>query len=260
MTRKRDNLRWWLATLAMAAGVCMTVALGLWQMDRAAQKSAWHAAQQAQASASMLDAQAVRSQLAASAEAAEGLQQRRITLRGQWLPAHAVYLDNRQMQGRPGFYVLMPLQLEHGDAVLVQRGWIARNFQERQTLQAIETPPGTVQVKGVLSGAPARTYALTDGDAPDAQNPQIRQNLNLPAFVQATGLALWPVTVLQTGSASEGLLREWPQPSSGIATHHGYAFQWSAIAAVLASMLVWFQWLQPARARRIHNTNTVSRP
>src|SRR5690606_12011352 len=113
---KRDNLRRWLATLAMAAGVCITVALGLWQMDRAAQKSAWHAAQQAQASASVLDEQAVRSQLAASAEAAAGLQQRRISLQGQWLPAHMVYLDNRQMQGRPGFYVLMPLQLGHGDA------------------------------------------------------------------------------------------------------------------------------------------------
>ena len=257
MSRKRENLRWWIATLAMLAGVGVTFALGLWQLDRAAQKSAWHAAQQAQASASVLDAQALRTQLA-STDAVAALQQRRISLQGQWLPAHAVYLDNRQMQGRPGFYVLMPLLLEQGDAVLVQRGWIARNFEQRQVLQPIETPTGTVQVEGVLAAAPARTYALADGDAPDAQQPQIRQNLNLPDFANSTGLALWPVTVLQTGAASQGLQRNWPQPSSGIATHHGYAFQWFAIAAVLLSMLVWFQWLQPSRQRRSSSASPSS--
>lgn len=258
MSRKRENLRWWLATLAMLLGVAVTVALGLWQLDRAAQKSAWHAAQQAQAHAAVLEAQGLRALLQSTADPVAALQQRRIRLQGQWLPAHAVYLDNRQMQGRPGFYVLMPLQLEQGDTVLVQRGWIARNFQERQALQAIETPSGLVQIEGVLTGAPARTYALADGDAPDAQQPQIRQNLNLPDFAKATGLALWPVTVQQTGAPSEGLQRDWPQPSSGIATHHGYAFQWFAIAAVLACMLLWFQWLQPARARRLHNTASTA--
>lgn len=254
MSRKRENLRWWLATLAMLAGVAVTFALGLWQLERAAQKSAWHAAQQAQASASVLDEDALRALLASTTDSVTALQQRRISLKGQWLPAHSVYLDNRQMQGRPGFYVLMPLLLEQGDAVLVQRGWIARNFEQRLALQPVETPTGTVQVDGVLAGAPARTYALADGDAPDVQQPQIRQNLNLPDFAKYTGLVLWPVTVQQTGTASEGLQRNWPQPSSGIATHHGYAFQWFAIAMVLACMLLWFQWLQPARAHRLHNT------
>ncbi|MEG1374939.1 MAG: SURF1 family protein, partial [Comamonas sp.] len=81
-------------------------------------------------------------------------------------------------------------------------------------------------------------------------NPHIRQNLNLTAYAQTTGLPLWPVTVVQTGAASEGLLRAWPQPSSGIATHQGYAFQWFAIAAVLAAMVLWFQFLRPARSAR----------
>ena len=67
------------------------------------------------------------------------------------------------------------------------------------------------------------------------------------ALWQASGLPLWPVTVVQAGAASEGLMRAWPQPSSGVATHHGYAFQWFAISAVLAVMVLWFQWLRPLR-------------
>lgn len=255
MTRKRGNLRWWLATVASTLGVCLGLALGFWQLDRAAQKTQLHTAMQAQSSAQVLDARAVHERLARGDAALAGWLYRPVALQGQWLAAHTVYLDNRQMQGRPGFFVFTPLQLPSGDAVLVQRGWIARNFQDRQSLQPIDTPAGVVTVEGQLAGPPGRLYALEEGDAPDAHNPRIRQNLNLPAYAQATALPLWPVTVVQTGAASEGLLRAWPQPSSGIATHHGYAFQWFAIAAVLAVMLLWFQFLRPARfARQRHAT------
>lgn len=251
MTRKRDNLRWWLATLGGICGVVLGMALGWWQLDRAAQKKQLHLAAQAQGTAPMLEEHTIRPHLQAmeqdSTAAAQWLH-RPIQLQGQWLEAETVYLDNRQMQGRPGFYVLTPLQLATGDVVLVQRGWIARNFQDRTALQAVTTPPSRVQVQGVLAGSPARLYALgpEQADAHHAQ-PRIQQNLSIQDYAKATGLALWPLTVVQTGVASEGLLRDWPQPSSGIATHHGYAFQWFAIAAVLAAMLLWFQFLRPRR-------------
>ena len=252
MTRKRGNLRWWIATLCGVCGVLLGIALGLWQLDRAAQKKQLHAAAQAQAEAPLLDAgllsQRFAHNLRDGGDAGAWLH-RRIQLQGQWLAAYTVYLDNRQMQGRPGFYVLTPLQLEDGGVVLVQRGWIARNFQDRTALQPVTTPAGSVQVQGVLAGPPARLYALGQEDVAPPQQPRIQQNLSLPAYAKATGLALWPLTVVQTDAASEGLLRDWPQPSSGIATHQGYAFQWFAIAAVLATMLLWFQFLRPRRRR-----------
>ena len=56
--------------------------------------------------------------------AAAGLLHRPVILHGHWLAAATVYLDNRQMNGRPGFYVLTPLQLDdRPEVVLVQRGW-----------------------------------------------------------------------------------------------------------------------------------------
>ena len=250
MTHKGGNLRWWVATVVGALGVCLGIALGFWQLERAAQKTRAQAALQAQSNAAPLDARAVQERLSIHSDVPAEWMHRPIVMQGQWLPDHTVYLDNRQMQGRPGFFVLTPLQLDGGHVVLVQRGWIARNFQDRLALQSIETPAGVVSVQGQLAASPARLYALGDADAPDAAHPHIRQNLDVSALAQATGLPLWPVMVVQTGPASEGLLRQWPQPGSGVATHHGYAFQWFAIAAVLAAMLLWFQILRPARAAR----------
>lgn len=257
MTHKRGNLRWWLATLVGSLGVCVGIALGCWQLDRATQKMHWQATVQAQSQASRLDAEAVQAALALHTVLPESWLHRPIVLEGQWLPAHTVYLDNRQMNGRPGFFVLTPLQLIDGGVVLVQRGWIARNFQDRSALQPIDTPAGKVTVQGRVASAPARLWEMGDAESGDITAPAIRQNLALNDFAQASQLPLWPFTVVQSGVASEGLLREWTQPASSIATHHGYAFQWFAIAAVLAGMLLWFQFLRPFSRARYHHAQSL---
>jgi cytochrome oxidase assembly protein ShyY1 len=58
-----------------------------------------------------------------------------------------------------------------------------------------------------------------------------------------------PVLVLQTGPASEGLQREWAAPNTGIDKHHGYAFQWFGLSALVLGLYVWFQWIVPLRRR-----------
>jgi surfeit locus 1 family protein len=55
-----------------------------------------------------------------------------------------VYLDNRQMNARQGFFVVTPLQLATGDAVLVQRGWMPRDLTDRSRLQPLPDQPGEV--------------------------------------------------------------------------------------------------------------------
>ena len=55
-----------------------------------------------------------------------------------------VYLDNRPTDdGRVGFYVMMPLKLASGVVVMVNRGWLPRNFEQRTNIAAYQTPePG----------------------------------------------------------------------------------------------------------------------
>jgi len=175
----------------------------------------------------------------------QGLMHRRIELNGHWLPEHTVYLDNRQMNGRPGFYVLTPLKLRpSGIVILVQRGWAARSFLDRAALPVVLTPAGDVTVSGHLAPWPSRLY-----DFGGNETGPIRQNLDLSHYRQQTGLPLLGVSVQQTGTESEGLLREWPVVASGVEKHHGYAFQWFGLSALIASLYVWFQIVQPRRKK-----------
>ncbi|MDB5883336.1 MAG: cytochrome oxidase complex biosis factor-like protein [Ramlibacter sp.] len=230
--------RFWLITAAAVTGIAVTLALGIWQMSRAAQKLALHAAiEQRQALAPVS-----QGELLASRNPAD-LLHRTIVLRGSWVGSRTVFLDNRQMQARIGFYVVTPLRLEGSDAaVLVQRGWAPRNFVEREKLPPVTTPEGVVEVRGRLAPPPAKLYEFA-GAAPGP----IRQNLDLAQFRAETGLPLLALSVQQLGEPSEGLLREWPEPASSVATNYGYAAQWWALSILIAILYVWFQFVAPRR-------------
>ncbi|WP_084153820.1 SURF1 family protein [Simplicispira psychrophila] len=217
-----------------------TAALGRWQLDRAAQKEALHAAIEARSRLPVLDGASFGVPSGAAADI-PALLHRRVLLRGQWLPQYTVFLDNRQMQGHVGFFVVTPLQLSQGaGVVLVQRGWAPRNFQDRTALPAIDTPTGPVQIAGRLALPPSRLYAL-GGDTPMQQASPIRQNLDMTAFRIETGLLPADVAVLQTDAGSEGLQRDWPAIQTGVEKHYGYAFQWFGLCTLVALLYVWFQ-------------------
>jgi surfeit locus 1 family protein len=168
---------------------------------------------------------------------------RQVVLRGTLLAQHTVFLDNRQMRGKPGFYVVTPLRLEGtGSVILVERGWVQRNFVQRDKLPDIATPQGAVELGGRLAPPPAKLYEFAG-----TERGPIRQNIDLAQFRAETGLALLPLSVQQTGEPSEGLLREWPEPASGVEKHYGYAFQWWALSALIAILYAWFQFIAPRR-------------
>jgi len=225
--------------MAAALGAAAGLALGAWQLSRAAQKNAIHAAQLQQRSMPAL----VGRELAAVGKP-DAVAWRPVRLQGRWLAGQTVFLDNRQMHGRPGFDVLTPLRIDGTDAaVVVQRGWVQRNFLDRTKLPPVETPDGLVEVNGLIAPPPPKLYAFAA-----AESGPIRQNLDLEEFRARTGLPLLTgLSVQQAGPASEGLLRDWTQPASGVEKHYGYAFQWFALSALIAILYVWFQFIAPRR-------------
>jgi surfeit locus 1 family protein len=240
VNRSNSRRRALLVLLATVLGVAVAARLGWWQLDRAAQKVALQTAQQARSGLPPLEA----SSLARSAEEAAAQHHRPVRLQGHWLPERTVYLDNRQMNGRPGFFVVTPLRLQEGnDAVLVQRGWVPRDMQERTRLPAVPTAAGAVEVLGRIAPPPSRLYEFAGQEA-----GPIRQNLDLADFSRETALSLRPVSVLQSDSADtagDGLLREWLQPAADVHKHYGYAFQWFALGALMTGLYVWFQLVRP---------------
>jgi surfeit locus 1 family protein len=258
--RSARPARSWLVLVAALLGVALTARLGFWQLDRARQKLDLQARITSRAELPAV----LQAELAHDAAAAEAQHYRRITLRGRWLAERTVYLDNRQMNARQGFFVLTPLLLASGDAVLVQRGWSARDFNDRTRRQPLATATGEVLVPGRIAPPPSKLFALGG-----AESGPIRQNVDLAALAGEIGVALRPLSVQQTAearpadadadasapdgpdaAAGDGLLRQWPVPTLDVGKHHGYAFQWFALCALITGLAVWFQLLRPRLARR----------
>ncbi|SEK58627.1 SURF1 family protein [Roseateles sp. YR242] len=238
--------------VATLLGVVVAAALGTWQLDRAAQKIAL---QQALTLRGNLAPLATGDLPSADDPPAEALLHRRASLQGRWDPdpRHTVYLDNRPMDGRVGFLVLTLFQLTgRSEALLVQRGWVPRDAANREHLPALINPQGDVRIEGRLAGAPSRAFEL---GTPVKAGP-IRQNVELSAFQDETGLRLLPLVLLETDGPSsgtpsaDGLLRHWPPPAVDVHKHYGYAFQWFALGALILGLYVWFQVLAPLRRDR----------
>lgn len=235
------NVRFWVVTFAALLAVSLTFSLGQWQVRRAADKLALQAAIDAQSSRPALDNQA----LLASRDRAT-LVHRQALLQGVWREAHTVYLDNRPMGGKPGFWVVTPLALEGGRPwILVQRGWVPRDFNDRTRLPAVSTPPGLVSVPGRMAPPPSKLYEFAG-----EPGGRIRQNLDIAAFSAEIGEPLMAVSLLQTGAPGDGLLRDWPAPVLGVDKHYGYAFQWFGLCALVTGLYVWFQLISPRRKKR----------
>jgi len=249
MTPALHSPRFWLLTAAAVLVAGTTFSLGQWQLRRAAQKEALQAAVESKGRLPALDTRT----LIASPDMAQEIH-RPAVLKGSWRPEHTVYLDNRPMAGKTGFVVLTPLVLEGGtQAIVVQRGWVPRNFADRARLPEVATPTGTVTVEGRIAAPPSRLYEFQG-----VESGRIRQNLDLQAYRAQTGLPLLEVSLLQTGAASEGLLREWVAPNLGVDKHYGYAFQWFGLCALVFILYGWFQLVLPLRARS-HSRRPKSR-
>jgi surfeit locus 1 family protein len=230
--------------LAVAlAGTLLAARLSLWQLDRAAQKEALQATLDSRTSLPRVSA-AELAQAVDSPSAVAQLLYRKVLLNGRWLADQTVYLDNRQMNARPGFIVVTPLQWS-GGTVLVQRGWLARDNNERTRLPLLVTPKGEVEVRGRIAPSPARLYEFSG-----AASGPIRQNLDIEGFSREMGLALLPVSVLQDeGAAADGLLRAWSRPALDTQKNYGYAFQWALLGALIVGLYVWYQIVRPRMAR-----------
>ena len=231
MTARSLPLRFWLLTAASLAMAVLTLNLGLWQLARAHQKIAMREAIERQQQLPAADATALGPGVSAD------LVYRTIHIRGSWLAGHTVFLDNRQMNGKVGFFVLTPLKLENAPlAVLVQRGWAQRSFVDRAALPAVATPTGTVEVTGRIAPPPSKLYEF----APSGRGT-IRQNLDIVGFSTEVGVPLAPLSVMQLDAAADGLARDWPVVDTGVEKHYGYAFQWFALCGLIVLLYAWFQ-------------------
>jgi surfeit locus 1 family protein len=253
-----SRLRFWIVALTAALSCVLALNLGVWQLKRAAQKQAWVTSIQTQGAMPELSG-TDWSSLQTSQAVADTALHRLIRLQGTWLQAHVVFLDNRQMNSKPGFYVITPLRLNNGEVVVVQRGWVQRDFMQREQVPDVRTSNATVTVLGRLAPPPSQLYSWDN-----TQLTQIRQNLNWSEFADEVGSPIGLLSVAEldetrqtdgvaNDAVSDGLLRQWPAVDAKLHTHYGYAVQWFALALLVAFLYIWFQWIAPRRVKQAHS-------
>ena len=217
------RLRLWplIATLVL---VCIGCALGQWQTRRAEQKEALFQAIE-KASASPLISLNKRS----ADNAFVSFQ--RLVVEGEFVQDWPLYLDNRPLHGRAGFYVLMPFRVAGTHKlILIARGWQMRNSLDRAKLPVLKTPSGQITLNGMVRDQLDRVMQL--GQSEKVKPGSIIQNLDLADIAAQTGMAFYPFVLEQTSELPDDLQRDWPLPSSGAEKHRAYAFQWYGLAAM----------------------------
>jgi surfeit locus 1 family protein len=219
-------------TLAVLVLLPTFLFLGWWQLQRAEEKRQL----QAQYDALARDEPVWVSR---HAESAEALRFRRVRARGVYEPRYQILLDNRVHQGQAGYHVLTPLRLEASDMrVLVNRGWVPLG-ESRDRPPALETPGGVVEVVGVATLPSEVPLKLVAPPGAGSWQP-VWPYLDIASYRAATGFPVQPVVVLlDPQSPAGGFGRYWTRLDAGIAVHHGYAFQWFALALALVAIYVY---------------------
>jgi len=223
----RFRPRLW-STIGAAVVITIMVQLGNWQLSRAQEKESRQERLDllSQEPAVVLPPTEVK---------LEDFQYRQVEARGEYVPGHTIYLDNKIYRGVAGYHVITPLKIGTSSMhVLVNRGWAPAD-RDRSKLPEAAPPPGQVSVSGIATTATQKTLELSQ----DLVSGRVWENLNIDRYRSATGLSLQPVMILQKDDVQDGLVRQWPRPDSGSAKNLGYAVQWFAMAlAVLIIYLV----------------------
>jgi cytochrome oxidase assembly protein ShyY1 len=216
-------LRWLLALL----GVPLLFGLGYWQLQRAEQKRMW------------LEQQAVEP-LTRAESALKQLERQAwvpVRLEIELLPYRIFLLDNRTLNGRVGYEVIIPARVDQGAPWLASLGWIEAPSR-RDRLPVLQLERQRLQVDGLLAH-PAGSMTLADLPA-EVGWPRRIQSVDLDQIRQALGIdveavMLHLITPVSDQITPRGDIRRGISPQR----HQGYAVQWFALALTLLLWLLW---------------------
>jgi surfeit locus 1 family protein len=218
-----------LPTLVVLALLPLLLTLGAWQLQRADEKSALLASQEARRQA---PAQPI-GELERSADPAF----QRVLLRGYFDAEHSLLLDNRTRDGRVGVELLQPFYDQpSGLWLLLNRGWLP--WPDRRTPVSFSTPDGALQLQAWIYVAPGESFQL-QADQPGNAWPQLLTRVDAGALWRQLGRAGWPYELrLLPGPAA--YQADWAVVAMGPEKHLGYAVQWFALAVALACLFIYF--------------------
>jgi surfeit locus 1 family protein len=213
----------------------LLLALGFWQLDRAAQKEGLYATYLEKSALAPIDL----NNFVRTVPATEMLW-RMGSVRGRYLDSRTFILDNQIVNGLPGYFVFSPFRVDLvGSAIMVNRGWVPAGYY-RDVIPDIITPEGPVTLSGTIMLPPVTSMFSFDVPIEEnmAKDISRMQNIDLDLLADIIGQPLLPYILQLDPASPTGYARQWNMPGSGAEKHFGYAFQWFALAAVLLIIFI----------------------
>ncbi|MBA3282172.1 MAG: SURF1 family protein [Acidimicrobiia bacterium] len=249
MSRYRFALRpkWIVSHLFVAALVVAMMAACSWQLSRLQEKKDRNAKVAARTGEPVVGVGTIVEP--GSYDRAEGVEFRRVTATGTYQADQEVLVRSRSRDGAPGSWVLTPLELSDGAAVIVNRGWIPNSGQLQSVPERYAASSGEVTVTGLVRRTETRgRFGPRDPESGVLDNlaradiarldRQVPQDL-LPVYVQLERQR--PAT---RGAAPSAV----PIPALDEGPHLSYAVQWAIFTTVA---LVGYPLILRRRARDI---------
>lgn len=230
--RAMFSRRWLLTTLLVLLGSALCVRLGIWQLDRLAQRRAFNAHVQAMWQAEPLTLTGQTSQDLTTME------YRAVIVSGTYDFENQVALRNRYYQNQPGYHLLTPLLLDDGSAVLVERGWVPADGNSAPADWRKYDQSGRVTVEGQirlgqskpdLGGVPDPTLA------PGQTRLDFWNTVNLERIRRQVPYPMLEVFIQPKVDPADETPPIPYQPEIELTEgpHLGYAGQWFTFAAIL---------------------------
>lgn len=152
-----------------------------------------------------------------------------VSLHGTYQVGDTRVVRNRPLNGQPGYEVVVPLRLDSGQTVVVDRGWLPIGNQQQGRPDSVPAPPpGEVSVVVRLRPSePSLDRGAPAGQLASIDLPTYASQLRYPVLTGAYGLmASETPAAAQTPTALPK-----PQPDDG--THLSYALQWLAFGVLM---------------------------
>jgi surfeit locus 1 family protein len=220
--------RSWGAHLLMVAALAASVFLGMWQLH------VWEAARAAEArDLSNAKPMALSKAMTGDSPFPGQYLGQPVSFRGNWLPEGTLYVSDRQLDGRRGYWVVTPV-LVGESAMPVVRGWSAHPEAAR--------PHGAVEIQGWLQASEGA--GANDDDPHDDVIPEMRV-ASIVEHVDADLYSGYVVARDLVGEPSEGLAAVPPDSVPKVSNVTSlrnllYAFQWWVFGGF--AVYIWVRW------------------
>lgn len=158
-----------------------------------------------------------------------------VEVRGRYLRDKQLLVRNRQLNGQPGWEVLVPFRLGDGRVFVVDRGWLPLGSRSDLPASIPAAPTGPVTVVARLRKGepelPGRTAPR--GQVPTIQLPAVARSVGAPTYTGAYGVLERESPAPATRPQAE------PRPAPDLGPHISYALQWVAFGVLAFIGLGW---------------------